>query len=331
VAPTRWKAAVKPAIKLVLAAAVLVAVGRHVARTARELREQGRSVQIDPAWAAIGMALYVVGLAACGLYFGRVLRASATPVGYVPALRAYYISHLGKYVPGKAWVVVMRVALVAPYGARPATAAFATFYETLAMMAAGGLVAALGFGIGRTPRLAWPVRVGGSVPEVSPAWLGLFLAASFLVVVWPPVFARLSAMVSLPLPNVGPDALPRLSGRLLAEGLAWSAAGWVLLGLSQVAVLRALGVAGVGPGQWPAVVAAVALATVAGFAVPIAPGGLGVREWVLWTSLESAVDREMAVVAALALRLTWVVGECLAAAAIGAARPAPPEPEAGAP
>src|SRR5207302_1276104 len=81
---------------------------------------------------------------------------------------------------------------------------------------------------------------------------------------------------------------------------------WVLLGLSQVAVLRALGLEGVGPERWPAVVAAVALATVAGFAVPVAPGGLGVREWVLWTSLETAVDRQMAVVAALALRLTWV-------------------------
>ena len=52
-----------------------------------------------------------------------------------------------------------------------------------------------------------------------------------------------------------------------------------------------------------------ALATVAGFVVPISPGGLGVREWVLWTALASAIDRDLAVVAALVLRLAWVAGE----------------------
>ena len=50
-------------------------------------------------------------------------------------------------------VVVMRAGLSVPYGARAATAAIATFYETLVMMAAGGLVAALGFALaaGRRP------------------------------------------------------------------------------------------------------------------------------------------------------------------------------------
>ena len=49
----------------------------------------------------------------------------------MPALRAYVVSHLGKYVPGKAMVVVIRTALVVPFGARASTAAIATFYETL--------------------------------------------------------------------------------------------------------------------------------------------------------------------------------------------------------
>ena len=34
----------------------------------------------------------------------------------VPALRAYLVSHLGKYVPGKAMVVVMRSGMVVPFG-----------------------------------------------------------------------------------------------------------------------------------------------------------------------------------------------------------------------
>ena len=102
----------------------------------------------------------------------------------------------------------------------------------------------------------------------------------------------------------------------MLEGLLWSGLGWLLLGLSQVAVIQALVPAGLPLSAWPLAVASVALATVAGFAVPVAPGGLGVREWVLWTGLGSALDHNLAVVSALALRLAWIVGELIAAAAL---------------
>jgi hypothetical protein len=313
----RWKREATVAIKAVLAVLVLWAVGRHVVRTWRDLHERGENLHVAPEWIALAAVLYLVGLAACGVFYGRVLQASATPVGYLAALRAYLISHLGKYVPGKAMVVVMRVGLVAPYGARPATSAFATLYETLDMMAAGGLVAALAFAL--PPVQAWAAALGG----------GLGLA--FLVVVDPLVFPRLSRVISLPFPGVGPEALPRINRRLMGEGLLWSLAGWILLGLSQVAVVRAMGTTGVPVSLWPAVIGGVALATVGGFAVPVLPGGLGVREWVLMKVLAPALggDRaaqDTAVIAALALRLTWVLVEVLAAGILSVVRPPLPLP-----
>ena len=99
-------------------------------------------------------------------------------------------------------------------------------------------------------------------------------------------------------------------------GLLWSLIGWTLLGMSQVAVVRAVSPGGVAPGLWLLVTASVALATVAGFVVAVLPGGLGVREGVLMTTLAPALGEDTAVVAALALRLTWVVAEVLAAAAL---------------
>src|SRR5690348_12503306 len=104
----RWKRGATVAVKAVLAVLVLWAVGRHVARTWRDLREHGETLHVEPVWIALAVVLYLTGLAACGLFFGRVMRSSPTPIGYIPALRAYVISHLGKYVPGKAVVVVMR-------------------------------------------------------------------------------------------------------------------------------------------------------------------------------------------------------------------------------
>src|SRR4051794_2309238 len=302
-----WKRGVKAAVKAVLAALVLWAVGRHVVRTWRDIHAHGGTLHVAPAWIALGVALYLAGLVACGVFYGRVLRSSPTPIGYAPAGRAYLISHLGKYVPGKAMVVVMRVGPVAPYGARPATSAFATLYETLDMMAAGGLVAALGFAF--PPTQGWAVLLGGA------------LGVALLVVVDPLVFPRLSRLISVPFPGVGPDALPSITRGLMAEGLLWSLAGWVLLGLSQVAVVRALSPRGVPPEHWPAVIGGVALATVAGFVVAVMPGGLGVREWVLMPALTPTLRADMAVLGALALRLTWVLGELLAAAALSLVRP----------
>ena len=305
-----WKRYAKPAVKALIAVAVVLAVGRYVEKTWRDVHKQGGSVHVDPAWLVVAGVLYLAGLTACGAFFSRILRDSPSPVPTFAAVRAYLISHLGKYVPGKAMVVVMRVGLVVPAGARAATAALATFYETLAMMGAGALVAALGFLLGPRP-----------VPWV-PVLLAAGLASALLAAVNPAVFPRAAGLVTLPFPGVGAGAMPRLSYRLLGEGVVLSGLGWVLLGLSQVAVVRALSTAGVPAGLWPLVIASVALATVAGFVVAVLPGGLGVREYVLMVTLDRALGTDRAVLAALVLRLTWVAAEVLAGAALAAFRPA---------
>ena len=308
-------------LKLLLGLVVLWAVGHHIVRTWRDLRSHGAALRFDGRWIAAGAGLYVAGLSAFGLYFGRILKASPTPVGYFAALRAYLISHLGKYVPGKAMVVVMRAGLLTANGARPATAALATLYETLTMMAAGGLVAAVGFVLRPLP----PLRLGsGQSVAVPLLFLSVALGGAFWLLVEPRIFPRLSKVLTIPFPGVGPDALPHFSQRLLAEGVAWSCAGWILLGLSQVAVIQSVLPGGAPISSWPLVVASVALATVAGFAVAIFPGGLVVREGVLMATLVPVVGSDLAVVSALALRLAWVLGEVAAAAALSVVRPQPP-------
>ena len=121
-------------------------------------------------------------------------------------------------IPGKAMVVVLRAGMSVPSGARAATAAIATFYETLVMMAAGSLLSAvLGFAAaGGSPHspvdlpVCWGAGGGALPPGCHRDPLGLGLA--FLVVVLPPVFRRLSLrVISLPFPSVGARAVPRCS------------------------------------------------------------------------------------------------------------------------
>jgi hypothetical protein len=325
-----WKGWALAAIKALVAVVVLWAVGRHVLHTWNDLGRQGISLHFEPAWLVGAGVLYLAGLAAFGRFYERILQASATPVPLGPALRAYLISHLGKYVPGKAMVVVLRAGLVVQSGARASTAAFATFYETLVMMAAGGLVAAGGFATAAGSQGVVVKIPGWGQAYVSfyklVALAGLGLGTGFLVLVLPPVFQRLARLVTLPIPGVGPEAVPRLTANLLGRGLLWSASGWILLGISQMAVVRAFDRAGAERlfqlGLGPVVVAAVALATVAGFAVAVLPGGLGVREGVLMSVLAPAAGTDTSVIAALVLRLVWVIAE-LAAGALLVAWPRP--------
>lgn len=291
------------------------------------------AVRIRPAFLVLSGIAYLAGLACCGLFYHAILRESATPVQKFAAIRAYLISHLGKYVPGKAMVVVMRAGLSVSHGARGATATVATFYETLVMMASGSLVAALGFAISGDP----PIELGADPPPILmlslPAigvevslrvfvmlsLLSLLLGCAFLTAVAPPVFRRLAKTASLPIRGVGPDALPQFSWRLLGLGLLETSAGWVALGLSLMAVIW--GVATVAKLDFvallPIAMAAVAFATVAGFVIAVTPGGLGIREGILMYALGPALGDEAAIVAAMALRLVWVAAEILIALILG--------------
>ena len=108
---------------------------------------------------------------------------------------------------------------------------------------------------------------------------------------------------------------------LRARGV--TALAWVLLGASQLAAANGLTRPWISQqmAMAPLVTASVALATVAGFVVAVLPGGIGVREGVLMIAMAPALGEDLAVVAALALRLIWVAAELVAAALLLPFRP----------
>jgi uncharacterized membrane protein YbhN (UPF0104 family) len=114
--------------------------------------------------------------------------------------------------------------------------------------------------------------------------------------------------------------------RLLAIGWPLAIVGWLLLGLSLWATLRGLGLNGLEPlGLLPLYVAAVSLATVAGF-LSLIPGGALVREFVLLELLVllPGVDPATALLGAVLLRLIWLVAELLISGILYSAAFVPP-------
>lgn len=290
------------AFKYLVGLVVVIAVGKHVVDVWSEIPPGQYDLTARP-WHYVGSSLtYILGLACFGWFYGRILERSGMRISPGLAQRAYLISHLGKYVPGKAFVVILRASLSRPGLATPAGAAFATLYETLLMMSAGGLLAAVGF----------------AVAPVEPYYLAMAfgLGVAFFVVVSPHVFPRVCHLAKTPFKGVGPESVPRVTWRLVAEGILSASIGWVLLGASLAWIVVGVDGRSLGLAEWPNLIASVAFATVAGFVIAVMPGGLGVREGMLMVTLAPSLGAPLATLSALLLRLTWVVGELVAAAVL---------------
>lgn len=116
----------------------------------------------------------------------------------------------------------------------------------------------------------------------------------------------------------GSGAPVRIEARLLGQGLLAFAGGWALHGLSLGCTLRGVTGTEFELATWPVWTGATALATTGGFVVLFAPGGLGVREGLLFETLsfQPGIGPAAAVAAALVLRVIWFATEILLAGAL---------------
>jgi uncharacterized membrane protein YbhN (UPF0104 family) len=329
-----WFRKAWPYLKLLFAVAILAAIGRQFARDLSRLDLGRHALRLE--WLAVSGALYLVALGFSAVYWYLLLVGCGQKPAAVAATRAYYIGHLGKYLPGKAWSLLMRITLIRGPGVSLGTAALTTFYEVMATMAGGVLLAAVLFVL-HTPDSAGPIdwrelpRVFAPQAEDQPApdpRLAAFSSAVLFGVTCGPLvpflFNRVTNRMTLRFrePNAPP---PRVRTVQLLEGLVLTGIGWLFLGASLWAVLQAV----VEPAPpWSAdligrYTAPLALSYVAGFVFVISPGGLGVREYLLTLFLAPDLEsflgpangeaRALAVLAVLLLRVVWTVAEILAA------------------
>jgi uncharacterized membrane protein YbhN (UPF0104 family) len=288
----------------------LIVVGLFAGGTARKAwHELGQfEWQVQPGWLLVSGALYALGLVPMAWFWQRTLTALRQPTPFVPMLRAYFIGHLAKYIPGKAMTVILRVAAVRRWVPSMRLALVSCLMETLTMMAVGAFLAAvLTFVVLRSQywliAIAAAMAAGAGLPTLPPIarWLARIGAAR--------VTQPDGEISNMPAPVDIDSTLRGLDYKLLAQG--WGAAFlcWLLLGWSLWATLRGIGVEQISPfDELPRLVASIAFAVVAGFAAML-PGGLGVRDAVLMQLLAPLCGDANALVAAILVRLVWLVSE----------------------
>jgi len=302
--------------KVVFLALVIWGAYRTLAGAIGSLREQNwQTSDLRPAWAVVAGLIYLISQFPCAWFWHGVLLGLGQNVSLPRAARAFYIGHLGKYLPGKALVVIMRAMLVSHLQVKRSLAIVAVFYETFTTMACGAVLSALIL-IATHREQTWLI-------------LGSFgLAAVVGLPTVPFLFVRVLRVLRLsPRSANSEDAAEEvaesiaLHPALLLRGWMTIAIGWALMGASLWATVRAIGVEDVS--FWshlPIYTATAALAVVLGF-VSMLPAGVGVRDLVLMQLLAPLLSemapnkgQALALIAAVMLRLIWLVAESLLAA-----------------
>jgi uncharacterized membrane protein YbhN (UPF0104 family) len=293
-------------IKIVLQLVIVVLVGwgisRSVQRGLADLAGQNASLgSLRWGWIALAGVFYGVGLfPMCWFWHGLLHRMGQQP-RWLETIRAYYIGHLGKYVPGKVMVVVLRSGLIQSQRVDTTVAVVSVFVETLTSMATGAFLSAVVLLIWYEQNYLLQIVAIGLMTGTALATL-------------PPILKRLIRFLKR---KNSPEELDRVLTNIgwstIARGWIASAIGWCFIALSLWATLKGIPLLMEVPltvESFASLLSSSALAVVAGF-VSLLPGGFLVREWVLDQLVAPTYGAAVAVIAAILLRLIWLVTELL--------------------
>jgi glycosyltransferase 2 family protein len=300
------KKALLIAAKLLIVALVAWFVRGTLVSAWRQIGEH--PLEIHPVWLVLSGAIYLVALLPAGWYWHHVLKTLGQEAGLGETLRAYYLGHLGKYVPGKAMVIILRTGLIRSHRVETALAVVSVFYETLTMMAVGSFLAVgiLAFRLQEDRTMLW-------------ASFGFMLLAGLPTL--PPIFRLILCTMQIVKRKTSPNPrslypFPAPARNLTYQTvlIGWFAMffTWAGMAASLWAVFRSCGLEFGLIDHFPDYAAAVSLSVVAGF-LALIPGGLGVRDMILAVLLVRLfqIGEAPAAVASGLLRIVWLVAELI--------------------
>jgi uncharacterized membrane protein YbhN (UPF0104 family) len=281
-----------------MAISVAAAIAYTAFKASRQLDESNFDFsQVNYGWWALAIAVYVLTMVLSCLFWHRVLIALGQHPKFGRSLLAFFASQLGKYVPGKAMVVVIRTDMIRGDDVRTAPAAASVFVETLTWIFVGSAIASLLLIFRFQNQL---------VLQITAAALTLIAG----VLTWPTVFRRIAIKMGAARGRNAARMFDGLNLATMSFGWAVMALGWCLNGLSLWLVLKGMPGTEVSLSDYPLALACVSLATVAGF-VSLLPGGIGVRELVMIPLLGARFGPIAAIVAAVVIRIVWLAAELL--------------------
>lgn len=247
-------------------------------------------------WLAAAVAIYIVGQCVLAHYWGRLLSEVRPRVSRFGAFRIFWVSALGKYVPSKALVIILRMKLTREPGRSGFWVGIASGYEAISLVVVGAMIALLGLGL---------------LPAASVIyWLGAVAIGGVAVAMLQPgVLGRLSAAGKPLAEGVTSRELIARLRRQFVRSLPVLVVGWILVGVSTWAAAVSIGVECRTVADVAAMTSVTALATVLGFVAVIMPAGIGVREFVLLELLGAQFGAGPVLTLCLLARTIWTAAD----------------------
>lgn len=315
-----------PVLKWLMFALVIAFVGRRAWQLWRE-GDVG-SVTVHWPWLLAAFGLYGIGWLPSVLYWHQLIHRFGGTSGRWDVAQAFFAGHLGKYIPGKASVLLIRAGMLAERGCRPGAAALTSTYETLTYMGVG-----LAVGLALAP-LVWRQIVVDLPVAIRPVFerplvfgVGVVIVCVLLVPAVAKILGLIARRLTPPVVSIGEVDLEAVKGSTESQPtllnieipasflLGWSfvfVSAWLIHGLSLGCTLRAVGV-DASLSDWLIWTGDIWTASFLGFIAVFTPGGLGVREAALIELLKSqpGISSSQAVAASVLLRGTWMAAEIL--------------------
>jgi len=276
----------------VFAAVVLFFAARSLATQWDKVGSRLTHLQFGWEWILAATALVLVTYALLIEGWRRVLGAWDSQLPFRQAARIWFLSNLGKYVPGNIWSLTAMGVMAKKRGLSALAASGSSVIMQMVSLATGAAIVM----VTSAKLLGQPLLVGAAVLVLIAVLLS---APKFL----PPLAVWVGGLIGK---NIAPPSVPATS--------IWTAAfastlSWLFYGLAFQFFVR--GLLGTAPGEISSYIAVYTAAYILGFISPIAPAGLGVREFTLaafMTQLGLANEADAALVA-IAARLWLTIVE----------------------
>jgi len=280
------------AAQWIFAAAVLFFAARSLIGQWNKFESRLTHVQFEWRWIIAATALVLITYALLIEGWRRVLVAWDSHLGFVDAARIWFLSNLGKYVPGNIWSLTAMGVMARKRGLSALAAAGSSVIMQTVSLATGTAIVM----VTSATLLGQPLLVGAAVLLLLVLLLG---APRYL----PPLASWIATLIGR---DIAPPWVPATSIWTAAIASVFS---WLLYGIAFQLFVR--GLLGVAPGEMSSYIAVYTAAYILGFISPIAPAGLGVREFTLaafMTQLGLANQADAALIA-IAARLWLTVVE----------------------
>ncbi|WP_062381012.1 lysylphosphatidylglycerol synthase domain-containing protein [Demequina pelophila] len=232
----------------------------------------------------------LTGLFCSALAWRAVMRAIGLDTHILEALRVFFLSQMGKYVPGAVWPVLAQAEFARDHGVSRARAFTGSIVAMIVGAATAGVVGAL----------ALLVSVPGSLADY---WWALILVAGMAATLVPPVLERLVTLAFRLTKRTETPA--HVGAGPLAVAVLWNAAQWLFQGLQAWLLLRELAHGA----SLALAIGAFAFSWLVGFVVVFAPAGAGAREGALVLTLRTVATTGEALSIAIVSRFLLTLAD----------------------